>query len=240
MRKMLCVMLLGLLPLIAEAQDDEFTEEFPLEDCFFVPYGGNDYFSLNPGRETYFSNSQCLASGECDELEELWITVTRNTKKVFIDVGRHRRPIWTRVIQEYETADGELKEISKNFFATCLPSRDVYYLGEDVDIYEDGEVVSHEGAWLAGRDGATPGIIMPDSAYLLGTRYFQEVAPPVAMDRAEHVGEGLDVSIGAGNFEDCIEIEESTPTSSSGSTKVYCPQVGLVIDDDLEAMAIYP
>jgi len=29
----------------------------------------------------------------------------------------------------------------------------VYYLGEEVDIYEGGKIVDHEGQWLAGRAG---------------------------------------------------------------------------------------
>ena len=141
---------------------------------------------------------------------------------------------------ENEKADGELKEISRNYFATCLPWRDVYYFGEDVDIYEDGEIVSHEGAWLAGRFGAQPGIIMPDSGFLLGQRYYQEIAPGVALDRAEHVDTDLEIDLQAGNFEDCIEVTETTPLEpGSESIKFYCPGVGLVIDGDLKAIAVY-
>ena len=236
----LCIVVLGLSLSMVAAEEVEFTEEFPVEECHFVPYGGSDYFNLNPGRKTYFNNSQCVAQGECDEREELKITVTRQLKKIVIDVDRERRPVWTRVVEEVEKADGDLTEISRNFFATCLPSRDVYYFGEEVDIYEDGEVVSHDGAWLAGRFGARPGMIMPDSAFLLGQRYFQEIAPGVAEDRAEHVGTDLEINLGAGNFDDCIEITETTPLEPGAeSTKFYCPGVGLVIDGDLEAIAVF-
>ena len=37
----------------------------------------------------------------------------------------------------------------------------MWYLGEDTKEYEDGEVVSTEGSWEAGVDGALPGIVMP-------------------------------------------------------------------------------
>jgi hypothetical protein len=231
--------LLGLAPAAFAAKEAEFTDDFPLEECQFSPYGGNDYFSLAPGRQTYFSNSQCVAEGDCDELEELRITVTRRFKKVWLEIDHELRPIWTRVIEEYETADGEVAEISRNFFATCLPWRDVYYFGEEVDIYEDGEVVSHDGAWLAGVDGAEPGIIMPDSGFLLGTRYYQEMAPGVALDRAEHVAADLEVAVPAGSFDDCIEVVETTPLEASETTKVYCPGAGLVIDNEVRAIAIY-
>jgi hypothetical protein len=224
---------------LAAAAEKPFTDDFPLEDCHFVPYGGSDYFNLDPGRKTFFNNRECVAKGDCDEREELTITVTKDLKKVLFDIDGERRVAWTRVIVENEKADGALKEISRNYFATCLPARDVYYFGEDVDIYEDGKVVSHDGAWLAGRFGAEPGIIMPDSAFLLGQRYYQELARGVALDRADHVGTDLDVDLQAGNFEGCIKVIETTPLEPGHeSKKVYCPKVGLVIDNDLKAIAV--
>jgi hypothetical protein len=225
-------------PLAASAERP-FTDDFPLESCQFVPYGGSDYFKLDPGRKTYFNNRECVAAGDCDEREELTITVTDELKKILFDIDGERRVVWARVIVENERADGALKEISRNYFATCLPSRDVYYFGEDVDIYEGGKVVSHEGAWLAGRFGAEPGIIMPDSGFLLGQRYYQELARGVALDRAEHIGTDLEVDLEAGNFEECIKVVETTPLEpGSESEKVYCPQVGLVIDGELEAIGV--
>ena len=170
---------------VAEAR--EFTEDFPIEECQFRASGGNPFFNLTPGRQAYFTNQRCVAAGDCDELEELWITVTSHTRTIPLRDDGMLRNIPTRVVQEFETADGELVEISRNYFATCSPDRDVYYFGEAVDIYEDGRIVSHDGAWLAGRRGAEPGIIMPDRAFLLGSRYFQEFAPGIAQDRAEHV-----------------------------------------------------
>jgi hypothetical protein len=228
---------LALLPFAAVA--DKFTDDFPLETCHFVPYGGSDYFSLNPGRKTYFNNRECVAAGDCDEREELTITVTNDLKRILFNIDGERRVVWARVIVENEKADGELVEISHNYFATCLPARDVYYFGEDVDIYEDGKVVSHDGAWLAGRFGAEPGIIMPDSGFLLGQRYYQELAQGVALDRAEHVATDLDIDLQAGNFEDCIKTVETTPLEPGAqSIKFYCPGVGLVVDGDLKAIAV--
>ena len=225
---------------VANEAEKEFTDEFPLEDCSFAPWGGNAFFRLRPGRQLYLSNQQCVAASDCHELEELWITVLKDTRTVvLIDDGRKRR-IRTRVVEEMETVDGELVEISRNFFATCRPANDVYYFGEDVDIYEDGEIVSHEGQWLAGRNKAQPGLIMPDSGFLLGARYFQEIAPGLALDRAEHVAFDLEVQTPAGAFDDCIQVSETTPLEpGSESIKFYCAHVGLVADDDLVLQAIY-
>jgi hypothetical protein len=219
--------------------EQAFTDEFPLKRCNFAPTSSNPYFPLRVGRELYYNNQRCVNAGDCDELEELWITVKPDIRSISLRIGGETRTIDTRVLEERETADGQLVEISRNYFATCRPTQDVYYFGERVDIYEDGEVVSHDGAWLAGRNGARPGIIMPGPAFLLGSRYYQELAPGVALDRAKHVAMGLERRLPAGHFKNCVKIVETTPLEPGESTtKVYCPGVGLVIDNELELVTI--
>jgi len=216
-----------LLPLGAAAADD-FTSSFRLQDCEFLARGTNPHFLLEPERQLVYEA----------EDEELFITVLEETRRIRLPIGAGLRTIRTAVVEEREFEDGAIKEISRNFFALCEKTNDVYYFGEEVDIYEDGEVVSHDGAWLAGRDGALPGIVMPGT-FLLGSRYFQEVAPGVALDRAEHVAEGLEVETEAGTFRDCVEVRETSPLEPGAqSTKVYCPGVGLVIDNDLVLVEI--
>jgi hypothetical protein len=81
---------------------------------------------------------------------------------------------------------------------------------------------------------AEPGLIMPGT-FLLGSRYFQEIAEGIAEDQAEHVEMGLEVISFAGDFENCVRIEETTPLEPKAlSEKIYCPGVGLVVDDVVE------
>lgn len=103
-----------------------------------------------------------------------------------------------------------------------------------------GDPAAGPGAWRAGENGARPGIILPGGPFLLGSRYFQEIAPQVAMDRGEHINMGLEITVPAGStFTDCVAVEENTPLDKKElSTKIYCPGVGLVIDDDLELVQI--
>jgi hypothetical protein len=224
----------------AAAQDDGFTKKFPLASCQFISVGGNAYFPLIPGRQLYYSNAACVAAGECDDLTELWITAERQTKRIALPVGGGTHMVSARVVEERETEDGELVEISRNYFANCRASRDVYYFGEDVDIYEDGDVVGHDGAWLAGRHGALPGMVMPETAFIVGSRYYQEVAPGIALDRSEHKRTGFSMQVPAGSFDNCLEVEETTPLEPDDiGKKIYCRGVGLVKDDELELTAIY-
>jgi len=236
------VFALVLLPLTASGKEKrDFTDTFPLGDCQFSSTGGNAYFILTPGRQAHYNNAACVAAGACDESEDLTITVLNEEKDIPLMINGVLHNIRARVVQEYETANGELAEISRNYFVSCANNGDVYYFGEDVDIYENGQVVSHEGAWLAGENGAMPGTVMPGGAFLLGSRYLQEVAPDVALDRAEHTAMNVDVSVPAGDFANCVEITETTGlVKHDVSTKIYCPGTGLVVDDEAELTSVTP
>jgi len=237
LKRPLILLAAGLASLAAgAAAGDGFTRQFPIAACDFKATGGNAYFKLTPKRQLYLSNLRCVQDGECDELEELWITMLPQTRTITFDYAGKTRTVQARVMEEFETVDGEVEEISRNFVADCSPTHDVYYFGEHV---EDGEGHRLPDSWLAGRNGARPGILMPDRAFLLGSRYFQELADN-AQDRAEHTAMGLEVEVPAGVFHNCVEVTETTPLEpGEESFKTYCPGVGNVRDDDLELIAVY-
>ncbi len=214
---------------------DGFTLEFPIASCDWASSGGNGFLKLRVNRQLYLSNEACEECVAEDGLEELWITILPETRLVTWPHGGKLRTVRTRVMEEYETVDGELEEVSKNFVADCNPMNDVYYFGEDVF---DGDGLPLPDAWLAGVDGARPGILVPDRAYLLGSRYFQEFAPN-AQDRVEHTSLGIDVEVPAGSFKNCVEVTETSPLEpGSVSLKTYCPNVGMVRDGDLELIEV--
>jgi hypothetical protein len=231
------LLLAALAPLGAAmaANPDGFTLEFPIASCEFSPKGGNSFFNLTPGRQLYLSNKECKSCVKEEGLVELWITMLTETRVITFPYAGKMRTVRARVMEEFETVDGELEEVSQNFIADCKPMHDVYYFGEDVF---DGDGNPLPDAWLAGRDGAKPGILMPDRAYLLGSRYFQEFASN-ARDRAEHTSMGFEVDLPAGNFKNCVEVSETTTLEPGHvSLKTYCPGIGEVRDGDLELIRV--
>jgi hypothetical protein len=196
--------------------DLAFTRNFRLQDCEFQTTGDNPFFPLQPGLTTYLQ-------GEDDsERIRLRIRVLHQTTVV----GGVR----TRVVEEREHVDGELVEISRNFFAHCPQHGSVFYFGEEVDIYEDGKIVSHEGAWRHGENGARAGVIMPGLP-LIGARYFQEIAPGVALDRAEILDVGATVATPLREFKNALLTRETTPLDPEDLTeKAYARGIGLVVD----------
>ncbi|HLL87475.1 MAG TPA: hypothetical protein VK387_09210 [Thermoleophilaceae bacterium] len=56
---------------------------------------------------------------------------------------------------------------------------------------------------------------------LVGAKYFQELAPGVAMDRAEHVSMQAVARTPAGTFRRCLKVRETTPLEPDVSLKKY-------------------
>ena len=229
---------LGLFGGLASADcpdDEEFTREFRLEACTFKATGENPYFRLIPGY-------QLILEGEEESVQiRAEVTVLRDTEWIDLkDEGIGM--VETTVVEEREYEDGDLIEVSRNFFALCEETNSVYYFGEDVDDYEDGVIVGHEGAWRAGENGAMPGLMMPGT-FLLGSKYFQEIAEADgAIDRGENTEMGLTVDTEAGTFHDCVLVVDTNPAEGicdpdDGDEKIYCPGVGLVQDEELELVS---
>ena len=195
-----------------------WTKSFNTTVNEFSSTDSNPCFILQPGYQLVFEEDD-------PQGEKLVISVLNETK--IID------GIETRIVEERETVKGELKEISRNFFAISKKTNSVFYFGEEVDIYRDGKLAGHEGAWISGENDAKFGLMMPGTI-LLGARFYQEIAPGAAMDRAEIVEMGLTVRTEAGEFAECIKIEETTPLEPGiKEYKLYAPGVGLIVDGEL-------
>lgn len=207
-----------------EGDEADFTKAFLVDEADLSPTGKNPFFMLVPGFTLEYEGS------EKGKKATLTITVLEETKKV----GN----VTTRVVEERETVDGKIVEVSRNFFAICKRTNNVYYFGEEVDMYKDGKVVSHEGAWLAGEGGAAFGLAMPGSP-LMGARYYQEIAPGKAMDRAEIKSLNEEVKTPAGTFKNLLAIQETTPLEpDSKETKLYAPGIGLVQDGGMKLVRV--
>ena len=209
---------------LAASAAARFTRDFRLDDCEFQTVGDNPFFPLKPGLTTVLEG---VVDGERTRLK---ITVLHRT----LEIGG----VSTRVVEEREHVAGEIFEVSRNYFAHCDGNGSVFYFGEDVDFYENGQIVSHEGAWRHGLNGAQAGVIMPGIA-LLGARYFQEVAPGVALDRAEILDLSATVSTPFRHFGNALLTQETTPLDPADvAYKTYAAGIGLVADGELRLVRV--
>lgn len=193
-----------------EPPDDPATPELDVSIC--APGAGpfsttldNEFFPLTIG------SAHVLEGTEDGVLVRVEITALLDTMLV--------AGVTTRVVEEYETEDGEVVEISRNFMVQTTDGTLCYY-GETVDDYEDGVIVGHSGEWQAGVDGALPGILMP-SVPAVNQWYRQETAVGVAEDRALHTAMGESVTVNGVTYTDTLTVFEWSPLECGHSDKVY-------------------
>jgi hypothetical protein len=203
----------------ARAAQPSWRASFPVDKADLVDHGRNPYFVLEPGYRLDLQNGP----------ERLVVTVLDKTRVV--------DGVKTRVVEERETKGGQLVEISRNYFAISKRTGDVYYFGEEVDMYKNGKVTSHGGAWLAGINGARFGLMVPGKP-AVGDRYQQEEAPRIAMDRAEVVAVTETFQTPAGTFKNCLRTREMSGLEGGSEEKLYAPGVGLIKDAELVLVRI--
>jgi len=198
----------------------DWQKTFAVDKSSLKNTGTNPYFILRPGYRL------TLSGKEDGKKVDLVITVLNETQMI--------DGVETRIVEERESHNGSLVEVSRNFYAIDPASNNVYYFGEAVDIYKDGKVVGHGGAWQSGTNGAHFGLMMLGQPQV-EQKYYQEVAPGIAMDRAEVESLSKTLATPAGRFSNCLKTEETTPLEAGVKEyKMYVPGVGLILDGSLK------
>jgi hypothetical protein len=130
--------------------------------------------------------------------------------------------IETVVSQFVAYGDGRILEVAYDYFAQD-DEGNVWYFGEDVFNYEDGEVVDTEGTWLAGKDGP-PGMIMPADPQV-GNVFRPENIPGFAFEEVAVVATDVTVNGPRGPIEGAIETSE-LQADGNLETKHFAPGYG--------------
>ena len=101
---------------------------------------------------------------------------------------------------------------------------------------ENGHVVSTEGSWEWGKEGALPGIIMwADPGAHIGESYRQEFFRGEAEDWAKVLAVGQAVNVPYGNLTGCVKTEDWNGLESGGrENKYYCPGLGLALETTVQ------
>lgn len=187
-----------------------------LDPANFVEGIDNPYMPLIPG-------SSWVYEGTADgQREHTQVVVTSQRRAVM--------GIPAVVVRDTVTlAEAGSVEVSIDWFAQDR-SGDVWSLGEDFKAYEGGKVVSTEGSWEAGVDGARPGIVMR-AAPAVGDAYRRQFNPGKAEELAQVIRVGATASVPAGNYHEVIVIKEWTPLEPEAiEEKSYAPGVGKVFE----------
>jgi len=180
----------------------------------FVSEVNNPYFPLPPGT-TFIYRGEKDGAPTRDVM-----TVTQETKEIL--------GVTTTVVYHLSYEDGVLVEETFDWFVQDVDGN-VWYFGEDTkELDENGNVISTEGSWEAGVDGAQAGIIMLADPKK-GDRYQQELAPGVAEDMAQVLGFEESLCVRYGCFEHVLVTKEWSPLEKGVvEHKYYAKVVGFI------------
>jgi len=174
------------------------------------------YWPMEPGTRWMYRET---VPGEPDLVVEVIVT----TAERLIANG-----VTARVVRDTVRQGDEIVEDTLDWYAQDSDGT-IWYLGEDTAEFEDGEIVSREGSFEAGVDGALPGIALPaDPA--AGMAYRQEYYAGHAEDNGEVLSTSLLVEVPAGLFRDALlTLDTITIEPDVAELKMYAPGVGPVL-----------
>ena len=183
----------------------------------FVVRVDNPWFPLVPGTVFAFA-------GKSDEGSETdTVEVMRDTKTIL--------GVVTTVVHDWVTAGGKRVEDTFDWYAQDQAGN-VWYFGEDTREYHGGKVVSTEGSWEAGKDGAKAGIVMLAQPKV-GDMYRQEDAPGTAEDMARVERLAASASVPYGRFSGLLQTAEWMPRAPRNHEfKYYMKGIGVVLEVD--------
>src|SRR3954453_14281693 len=158
----------------------------------------NRYLPMVPGTQLVYRGT---ANGGAHQVV---FTVTDLTKVV--------AGVTTRVIYDVDIQDGEVAEAELAFFAQD-DQGNVWNLGEYPEEFENGVFSGAPSVWLAGRQGAQPGIhMLAQPAQHVGVQYLQGRAPAIDfLDCARVASLSGTVTVPAGRFTDVLTTHETSP-----------------------------
>jgi hypothetical protein len=188
-----------------------------IDPANFVSEIDNEFFPLQPGTTFFYEGeSEGVPTSET-------MYVTHETKEIL--------GVTTTVVHAQAFEDGVLVEDTFDWFAQDVKGN-VWYFGEDSrELDEDGNVISTEGSWEAGVDGAQPGIIMLAEPEV-GDRYHQEIARGVAEDQARVLSLDESACVEYGCFDDLLLTREWTRLEPGVvEVKYYAEGVGFILSD---------
>ena len=210
----------GMPPFAPEVAEHSAADYAPnIDPSNFVKNIDNPYFSLEPGTTWVYEGKTPEGTERVED------TVLRETKRVMgVECVVLRDRVWL---------NGELIEDTVDWHAQDKEGN-VWYFGEYTKEYENGKVVSTQGSFEAGEDGALPGIMMPADPEV-GDSYRQEYYRGKAEDMAEVIslnGSALNdaVSTPYDSFsEDVLVTKDWNPLEPDIlEHKYYAPGIGLI------------
>jgi hypothetical protein len=185
-----------------------------IDPANFVSRVDNPYFPLKPGEQRVYTG---VKDGK--NAHEVFV-VTSETKTIL--------GVTCIVIRDTLTLNGRPAEQTDDWYAQDKRGN-VWYFGEETaTLNPNGTVKSKEGRFLAGRNGAGPGVYITGTPEI-GVDYQQEYYKGHAEDHFVATDLNVSVTVPYGSFKNALRTKEFTPLEPGVvDHKYYVPGVGVV------------
>jgi hypothetical protein len=194
------------------------SEPVKLDPAEFTTEIDNPYWPMAVGSRWVYRETDPEGA-----VQRVVVTVTDRTKKI-------ANGVVARVVRDVVTEKGEPVEVTDDWYAQDTDGN-IWYLGEDTAEYENGKVVSREGSFEAGVDGAQAGVIMPADPEV-GQTFRQEYYQGQAEDFATVLSLDERAKVPFGSFDGVLQTRDVNPLAEPKPQvehKFYAPDVGPVL-----------
>jgi hypothetical protein len=174
--------------------------------------GVNEWLPLKPG--TQWVREGLVNVGSRRLPHRVVTTVT--------DVSKQIDGVRTAVVLDQDYNGGPLSEAALDYVAEDKLGN-VWYLGSYTESYEGGQFVNASDAWLAGVNGATPGLLMLADPQEGAPPYSERAGPGLESTSSEVVATGQSQCVPFKCYKDVLVIEEN-----GEEHKLYAPGVGQI------------
>ena len=187
-----------------------------IDPATFSPTVDNPYFPLTPGTVNVYTGTK---DGKAA------LNVFAPTARTAVIDG-----VTTRVVEDRLYLDGVLEERTSDYYAQDACGN-VWYFGEDTATLDrHGRVISTEGSFHAGVNGAQPGVFM-EAASVVGHRFRQEWYAGHAEDVYRVLALNAPYTVPAGHFKHTLRTKETTALEPAVvDNKYYVAGIGEIAE----------
>jgi len=171
------------------------SEPLTLDPANFVGTIDNAYWPMTPGSRWIYQETDRRG-----HVKRVRVQVTDRTKSI---VG-----VTATVVHDTLSNNGSVLEDTWDWYAQDVCGN-IWYLGEDTKEFKSGQVVSTEGSWETGVDGAQAGVALPATP-AVGQTYRQEYYAGQAEDSGSILSVTEQDRVPYGHFSNVVLTHDST------------------------------
>lgn len=181
------------------------------------PTDVNPWLPLTPGLQTVSEGSVNVGTRRLTHIRVATVT----------DVTKMIDGVRAVLVLDQDFDGGQLAEQAIDYLAED-EGGNVWYVGSYTEAYEGGQFLNAQDAWLAGINGAVPGMYMPGDPKTGTPPYPQTVVPGVEETIAQVVEVGQKTCVPFKCFSNVVVIQEQ-----SSENKHWAPGVGGILTEPL-------